>query len=135
MSDKFTKYVPNIIYTTEFQGEKVVVNMEPLDRATFMLVQSKLAEHGVDSIEKARNVDLNTFTSVGSEVLKKCLKKIDGLTDAAGTAVTVDTVLDKMFFNTLVLDLFHELFTRATLGKASSSESGEKSPVSSTEQA
>jgi hypothetical protein len=120
-----SNYVPLIVYKTTFQDDEVTATMEPLSRGAFMAMQHEM--------EKARVVDdphqknMAVYVQAVS-VLTVSLKKIDGLRDTNGNAVSMETVLDKVFFMQLVNELFGEMMARSTLGKALSTVLEEKSP-------
>ena len=121
------KYLPVIKFETEFEGEHIVVTMDPIDRETFLVVQADLFEARKHEDDTLRRMSVY---AAGCKALERCLQTISGLTDAANVSVTKEVVLSKVFFTPLVLVCFHELLNKGSVGKAQSSESGEKSPAS-----
>lgn len=131
-----SKYVPKIEHRTRFQGDEVVAVLEPLEREQFIRVSSaldksrrlrdilaaaKAEKKEPDSAEVERLIAGVSAAAV--DVLGKNLDRIDGVRDNNGNAVPKEVILSKVFFMSLVNELFDTLAGSATLGEESSGAS------------
>lgn len=110
------KYVGKIVFSTEWQGDQVRAELEPLDREGFLRMQS-IREHGNEKYGM----------QVAAELLDKHLIAVSGVTDAANAPISKETILSKVYFLSLVAEIFNALIEGSIVGKATTSESGEKS--------
>jgi hypothetical protein len=110
------KYVGKIIFSTEWQGDQVRAELEPLDREGFLRMESIRS----NPTEKFGMV-------VAAELLEKHLISIGGVTDAANSPISKEVILSKVYFLSLVTEIFQALIEGSIVGKATTSESAGKS--------
>jgi hypothetical protein len=122
------KYLRSIVHETDWQGDHVRAEMEPLDRESFFALADSRKEQAAD----AEAGQLAVY-AMGVRLLDKHLLRLSGLVDAAGTPIEKETVLTKVFFMTLVNELFAALMRGSTLGEVKSGGSAVRSSAGTEE--
>lgn len=117
-------YLPKIRFDTEYEGDKVAIEMNALNRGAFVRM--------MPALEKARASAENKMAvyDVACEVLKEHVETITGLRDGNGNAITKETFLDAVYFVDLVINAFSKLIQECSLGKLKSTDLGAKLPES-----
>lgn len=113
-------YLRKIVYEATWNGDQVRVEMEPLDRESFIRIWSLNGDAATQQVERYRTT---------MEILDKHIVSITGMVDAAGAPITKEVVLSKMFFSDLVNELGRILMEGSTVPKAKSSASAERLPA------
>lgn len=120
-------YLPQIRYETEFQGDKVVIELKPLGRKAFV--------QALPALEEAKNSSDSETKKLGAyevacEVLDEHITEVTGLRDKNGNAVNKETMLNVVYFMMLVLGAFNKLIQESELGKLKSANLEVKLPES-----
>lgn len=99
-----SKYVPTWEYKTTFEGDDVRVTLRPLTRLGAMRFA------GVE-VESAINAEL---MQLYESVVRESVVELNGLRDAQGINVTLDSVLRDAYFTSLIIDIGAELVRKAS---------------------
>jgi hypothetical protein len=114
-------YLPKIRFDTEYEGDKVSIQMNALTRGAFVRV--------MPALEEARRSTANKMAvyDIACDVLNEHVESITGLRDGNGDAITKEAFLNAVYFVDLVTAAFNKLIQECSLGKAKSSDFAEKS--------
>lgn len=124
-----SNFIPNLRFETEFEGDKVSVTLKPLTRATYM----RMVNINVETKDKSFTEKGAALIDSASEILHEHIVEVTGLRDANGDAVSVDTMLESIYFRELNLEIYGFLVEGSNLGKLKSIELDMRSPENSTE--
>jgi len=112
---KFTKSCP---YETEFEEDKITMNLNRLRRADMMVLMPFMNEAGKGEVK----VDVDLM-NLASDLLPNYVENFKGLKDEDGNPVTIETVCDQTYFMTLAGEIIAELFNISKLGDEDSKNS------------
>lgn len=110
-----SKYTPKITTTREFDGDTVAVTLSRMKRKHMLLISGKVVvdENGDSSLKVTQAEMLEAM----SDVLRECVVEMSGLFDADGEAISLDTVLDDLYFFELAMWILSELMVGSRLSK------------------
>lgn len=94
-------YVRNTEFSIEFDGQTVKGNLAPLSLPDLLRMEAKDVETDVDAAK------------VLAEILPTYVKDFTGLTDAAGTPMTIQEVCSTAYFVGLSMDIGRKLVQAA----------------------
>src|SRR5262245_52505154 len=106
------KYVPEIQFSTTWDGDGITATMEPMSREDFMQLA---ATRGPDL-----TLDETRVMAAVEDILKRRLRTLVGVRDGNGNAVQKEEILNRIYFVALVSELFAALKEGSTLGKVTS---------------
>ena len=110
-----SNYTPLVSFKTEFEGDEVTMNLDQLSRETFMSwtpYMSLMDEDG--KLDEVLTVKL---IGEASTMLPIYVKDFRGLKDADGNAVSLDTVVEKVYFIQLVTEIVMQLIVISKVGQ------------------
>lgn len=111
-----SKYVGMVVYETEFEGDHVRVELEPLTRQAFMEVYPKLRDMGPRAASEGDLAILDTAV----DVVSRHIKRMTGLRDAANNEISIEIMLGKVYFSKLISEIFAKLMESSALGEGKS---------------
>lgn len=120
-------YLPQIRFETEYEGDKITIQMEAMNRKAFVRVLPALDD--AKQIAASASKKMAVY-DVACEVLNEHVTEITGLRDKNGNAVTKEALLNAVYFIDLVTGAFNKLIAECSLGKLKSTDSEGKSPES-----
>ena len=121
------KYVRVVEFKTEFEGEQVRLTMNPLNREAYMRLTRPMIDITSEKYGAAQPRILEQErTKLAMEVMTEHLFGVEGLTDAAGVALSKDDIIGKTYFMGLLGDAFDVLLEAAGVKKATSAGSEAK---------
>jgi len=126
-----SSYVRSIRHEVPFDGQQVVVTLKPLEFGDLMKLRGAMPAspktitvRGPDG-EEVEVIDMGPeYMLLASQLLTRYVERIEGLADAAGTAVAVDEVCRVAFFAPLVFSCVNHLIATATPPNPSKSGRG-----------
>lgn len=118
-------YLPQIRYETEYEGDKIAIEMTALTRKAFIKVMPSL--DGAKQIAATASQKMAVY-DVACDVLNDHVTEISGLRDKNGHAVSKEAMLSSVYFIDLVTGAFNKLVNECSLGKLKSADSEGKLP-------
>ena len=117
------KFTPTVKHETEFDGEHVTVVFARLKRQDFYTLapHMKVNEDGESVMQFQDNVKMSEALT---PILKKYIKEIHGLTDAAGVPISIEQLCEEMYFVPLLGDVISALFAASRLSEEDAKNSG-----------
>jgi hypothetical protein len=118
-----SKYSPLVNFETEFEGDTVKMQLKHLSRKTFlgwMPYFSKVEK--IDDGEGNTVVKLDEETTLNlvndaADILPQHVKDFKGLKDTNGDPVSIDVVIEDVYFMELVSEIVVKLIEMARVGK------------------
>lgn len=113
-----SRYTPKVIYKTEFDGDKITVKFNQLNREAFFKLAplaSRVEENSTDANQAGELLD------AAAEVIPEESVSINGLTDADGNELGWDTVISQTYFIGLAAELIAHMIGASFLGKKNGS--------------
>lgn len=109
-----SKYTPTFSSQKEFDGDQVSVEFRRMKRKHMMLIASK-SEINADGKSVIRGTPDELLDTMAS-VIKECVVSVD-LLDANGTAVSIDTIIEDLYFFDLAMWMLNELMSNSRIAK------------------
>ena len=110
-----SRYTPLVEFQTVFEDDIVKMQLDQLSREIFlgwMPYMSKVDKDGNLSIE-----DTLKLINDAADILPEHVKDFKGLKDANGDAVSIETIVDKVYFMPLVSEIVMRLIEICQIGK------------------
>lgn len=124
-----SKFLPLVHYETEFENDKVEMDLAPLRRDTFLswIPLFKESTAGIDpkelgslsNEEALTRVDFGTMTSlltVAEKDMPQYVSNFKGLKDANGEPIAFETVLKETYFLVHLFDIIGKLIEISQIG-------------------
>jgi hypothetical protein len=111
-----SKYVPQVRFETEFDGDQISMNLQQLRRGTFMDWMPFLSKMDPETqqLSPADTIELITHASIA---VTEYVTDFSGLKDAHGNAVDIKTVCEEVFFMELVSEIIMKLIEISGVGQ------------------
>ena len=103
-----SKFTKSLVETFDFDGDKVTITFKRLKRKHLIALSPHMTTSG--DIEFKDQVK---FMDAAAEVLPDIIESMTGLVDADGNALTVEEMVDEMYFVPLVSDLMGKVMEQS----------------------
>jgi hypothetical protein len=100
-----SKYIRLAVHEIDFDGDHVVASLRPLKLKHLLRFQSMDDRSG------------EAIAALFAEILPEYVESLQGLTDAAGSPVTIGEVCDVTYFAPLLVELGEKLVAGATVDR------------------
>jgi hypothetical protein len=107
-----SNYVRSVPFKTLFDGDEVTARIRPVSRADVLSMTPKMTAEGLNIMTSADAV---------AGLLPKYVDEFAGLKDAAGAAVTLETVCEDAYFSQLVVEIGTALVKTGQIPKSTPS--------------
>lgn len=106
-----SNFTPTVKYETDFDDDHIVMELSRLKRKGILKISPFLAG-GVqdDGTIKMSFEDQAQMATVMAEILPEHIRNFEGLKDADGNSINIDTVIDEAYFRDLVGEIMGVLF-------------------------
>lgn len=120
-----SQFTPTLHYETEFDGDKITCEMRRLKRKHMLELISVLkSESSAAGETEAKLTSMSQLAEAASRILPECLvdKKLSGLKDKDGNALSLDQIIEEAYFAPLIVKLVMFLFANSSIAKGSEDE-------------
>lgn len=122
-----SQFTPTLHYETEFDGDKITCEMCRLKRKHMLELISVLKSESsvvAASQTEAKLTSMSQLAEAASRILPECLvdKKLSGLKDKDGNALSLDQIIEEAYFAPLIVKLVMFLFANSSIAKGSEDE-------------
>ena len=100
-----SNFIPSVRYTTQFEKDEVFMQLSSMKTKDMAKLAPFMKEDG-----NVSTVESMEIMRVGAEILPGYVDNFGGLTDANGSNVSFETVLEQVYFIELVSDIMAKLF-------------------------
>jgi len=114
--------------TFQFDGDTVTVKLKPLSRSAMMSLAPYVGDGTPETMDNQKLFDH------GAEHIESHIESMKGLTDSAGTEITISTMVDNAYFLPLMSEIMAKLFDLATVSEDDVKNSNGRHSTSTEEQ-
>jgi hypothetical protein len=107
-----SNFTKDILFTTEFEGDTVSLRLARLKRKDMMT----LSPHMPDAGEKVGAVQSMDLMDVALALLPKYVTEFKGPKDADGNELSLEDIMEEMYFLELVSRIVTHLFEASNMG-------------------
>ena len=129
-----SQFTPLVSYETEFEGDRITMNLRRLQRKDMQKLTPYM--HAEDGGTKITFSDQMEFSNMAMDLLPVYVSNFQGLTNSAGEPMSIESIIDEVYFSSLLQELVVEIFSISRLSgedaKNSEAPSPEDSKVSPT---
>jgi len=110
-----SRYTPLVEFQTVFEEDTVTMELDQLTRKQFLSWMPYMSE--VDDEGKLSTENTMKLVNEAADLIPEYVKNFKGLKDMDGVAITLETVVKKVYFMTLVSEIVMELIQNSQVGK------------------
>ncbi len=116
-----SNFTPLVKTTYEFDGDTIQVWFSRLNRKDMLKILPSFAkiQQSKDDAEKGDEMSVEYVANINdvlnevAELIPKYIRKFEGLNDTDGKPITIETVVDEMYFSTLLSELIIDIIKQS----------------------
>ena len=109
-----SNFTKDILFTTEFEGDTVSLKLARLKRKDMMLLSPHMPNEG-ENVGAVQSMDL---MDVAMSLLPKYVSEFKGPKDSDGMPLTLEEIMEEMYFLELISRIVTKLFEASNMGAA-----------------
>jgi hypothetical protein len=119
-----SSFTPLVAKQYEFDGDKVHIKFSRLKRKDMLKLMPSIQKMQSSDDDAVKSEAIGEMLAESLEFLPKYVKEINGLVDAEGTPVSIETVADDMYFVQLATEIVTDLMSESSLGMGADAKNG-----------
>jgi hypothetical protein len=99
-----SRYVKQTTFRTKFDGDDVVVGLKPLEYGDLIRLEALTRD-------ASKKLSDGEAVQMYADILPRYIVSVEGLTDAAGTPITMEELCRSVYFAELIAEIGNALMT------------------------
>ncbi len=124
-----SQFTPLVSFETEFEGDRITMKLRRLQRKDMQKLTPFM--HAEDGETKVSFTSQMEFSGMAMDLLPEYVSEFKGLTDSEGNTMTIEAILEEVYFTSLLQELVVEVFSISRLSGDDAKNSEAPSPEDS----